>query len=102
MTAPLELTAVRIAEDDLVRRARSDRSAFGQLFDRHYPAVLRYCLRRVFVRAAAEDLASETFLQVARNMPTFPGSTDEDFRRWVFRIATNAINADLRQSRRRQ
>ena len=102
MTAPLELTAVRIAEDDLVRRARSDRSAFGLLFDRYYPVVLRHCVRRVCVRAAAEDLASEVFLQVARNMPTFVGTTDEDFRRWVFRIATNAINAELRQSHRRQ
>lgn len=102
MTAPLELTAETTADDDLVRRARSDRTAFGRLFDRYYPIVLRHCLRRVFVRAAAEDLASEVFLRIARGMPAFPGTTEEAFRRWMYGIATNTINAELRKSRRRE
>jgi RNA polymerase sigma-70 factor (ECF subfamily) len=90
------------AEDELVVAARSDREAFGRLFDRFYPEVLRYALRRMLVRATAEDVASDVFLQVARHMRDFPGTTHEDFRRWLFRIATNAINARLRQSARRR
>jgi len=87
--------------DDLVRRAKTDRSAFGTLFDLYYPRVARYCLRRISDRAIAEDVTSEVFLQVASHIGDFAGRTETDFRRWLFRIATNAIVAQLRQSQRR-
>jgi RNA polymerase sigma-70 factor (ECF subfamily) len=89
------------AADELVVRAKIDREALGQLYDRHFPAIHGYCSRRLFDDAAADDVSSEVFLQVARTMRRFPGTTDEDFRRWVYRIATNAINAYLRQRLRR-
>jgi RNA polymerase sigma-70 factor (ECF subfamily) len=88
--------------DDLVVRARTDREAFGQLYDAHYPVVFRYCFRRLFVRAVAEDVTSEVFVGVALKMPRFAGTTEEDFRRWLFRIATNEVNAYVRQSKRRR
>lgn len=90
------------AEDDLVVRARTDRSAFSVLYDRYYPRVARYCLRRLFDRTLAEDVVSDVFLKVASHIRGFTGRTETDFRRWLFRIATNAVNAHLRQSRRRQ
>jgi RNA polymerase sigma-70 factor (ECF subfamily) len=89
-------------DDDLVLRARTDRAAFGQLYDCYYAHVARYCLRRLFDRTVAEDVVSDVFLQVASHLGEFPGRTQTDFRRWLFRIATNAVNAHLRQSRRRQ
>lgn len=89
------------AADDLVVQAKSDREALGQLYDRYFPAIHRYCGRRLFDDATADDISSEVFLQVARTMRRFPGTTDEDFRRWVYRIATNAVNAHLRQKLRR-
>ena len=88
--------------DSLVVRARTDRAAFGQLFDEFYPGILRYCLRRLFDRAAAEDVTSEIFLRIAFKLPRFRGATHDDFRRWLYRIATNEINAYLRKTRRRQ
>ena len=94
--------ATKRPEDDLVVRAHTDREAFGQLYDAHYPAVFRYCFRRLFVRAVAEDVTSEVFLAVASKMPRFAGTTEEDFRRWVFRIATNEVNAYVRQAKRRR
>ena len=87
--------------DELVVAARTDRESFGQLFDWFYPFVFAYCLRRLLVRAVAEDVASEIFLKVAVGIRNFTGSTTEDFRRWLFRIATNEINAQLRKSLRR-
>ena len=87
--------------DELVVRAKTDRAAFSLLYERYYPQVFRYCLRRLLVRPVAEDVLSDVFLQVASHLPTFSGRTDTDFRRWLFRIATNAINAHLRQSYRR-
>ena len=41
-------------------------------------------------------------MQVTSHLPKFPGDTETDFRRWLFRIATNAVNSHLRQTRRRQ
>jgi len=89
-------------EDEVVVAARTERQAFGRLFDVFYPEVLRYARRRMFVQAAAEDVTSDVFLQIARGLPTFGGATLEEFRRWTFRIATNAINARLRQTLRRR
>ena len=91
-----------VADDEVVVRARTDRTAFSLLYDRYYPRVARYCLRRLFDRSLAEDVVSEVFLQVASHLREFTGQTETDFRRWLFRIATNAVNAHLRQSRRRQ
>jgi RNA polymerase sigma-70 factor, ECF subfamily len=91
-----------MTDDDLVVRARSDRAAFAALYDRYYPRILRYCLRRLFVRDLAEDVVADVFLHVANYLPGFAGHTDADFRRWLFRIASNAVNAHVRQMRRRQ
>ncbi|HEY2253131.1 MAG TPA: RNA polymerase sigma factor [Planctomycetaceae bacterium] len=90
------------ADDELVVRARTDRTAFGLLYDRFYPHVARYCRRRLFDRTIAEDVVSDVFLQVASHIRGFTGRTETDFRRWLFRIATNAVSAHLRQSLRRQ
>jgi RNA polymerase sigma-70 factor (ECF subfamily) len=90
------------ADDGLAVRARTDRAAFGQLYDRFYPRIARYCLRRLFDRTIAEDVTSEVFLSVVTNFRSFPGWTETDFCRWLFRIATNAVNSHLRQFRRRK
>jgi RNA polymerase sigma-70 factor, ECF subfamily len=89
-------------DEDLVMRAKTDREAFGLLYDQFHPIVTRYCMRRLFDRTSAEDVVSDVFTSVATKLRTFPGQTESDFRRWLFRIATNAVNAHLRQLRRRQ
>jgi RNA polymerase sigma-70 factor (ECF subfamily) len=91
-----------IVETDLVNRAKTDRAAFSKLYDRFYPLVARYCMRRLFDRSVAEDVVGDVFLNVATNLPTFRGATETDFRCWLFRIATNAVNACLRQTKRRR
>ncbi len=90
------------AEDHLVQRAKVEAEAFAALYDRYYPRVLTYCVRRLSDRATAEDVTSEVFLSVARRLPTFSGRCGTDFRRWLFRIATNAANAQMRQTLSRQ
>src|SRR6516165_3000027 len=91
-----------MTDDELVSRARTDRAAFGLLYDRYYSCVRRYCLRRLFEPTIAEDIVSDVFLSVATKLRDFPGRTANEFRRWLFRIATNAVNAQLRQSLRRK
>lgn len=88
--------------DRRVIAARTDRNAFDELFDQFYPVIFRYCLRRLVIRATAEDVTAEVFLKVAGGLHGFSGTTEEDFRRWLYRIATNEINAWLRKAARRR
>jgi len=88
--------------DALVVAARSDREAFGRLYRAYYDRVLGYCLRRLNERTAAEDVCGEAFLYVARKMSSFRVETEQDFRRWVYCIATNEVNAYLRRNLRRK
>ena len=53
-------------------RSRTDREAFGRLYDIYYPRIFRHCLRRLFLRSVAEDVTSDIFLQVARKIPPSP------------------------------
>jgi RNA polymerase sigma-70 factor (ECF subfamily) len=84
----------------LIQRACSDPDAFAQLYLAHYDGVFRYCVRRLFDRHSAEDVASTVFFKVMHNLGSFDG-TVIDFRSWLLRIATNAVNDHLRDARRR-
>lgn len=88
--------------DELVVRASQEREALGRLYDETYPDIFRYCLRRTANRSLAEDLTSSVFLSVAHSIHSFSGTCFEDFRRWLFRIATNEIHASYRKSVRRE
>jgi RNA polymerase sigma-70 factor, ECF subfamily len=81
-------------------RARSgDEDAFALLWRTLHPPLLRY----LAVRAPdnRDDVASETWFQVVRDLPGFTGSVDE-FRGWLFTIARNrAIDQGRARTRRR-
>jgi RNA polymerase sigma-70 factor (ECF subfamily) len=87
-------------DSQLIARARSDAVAFVQLYRGHYEAVFRYCVHRLFERHAAEDVTSEVFLKVVESFHTFEGN-EQQFRSWLYRIATNAVNEHLRKTTRR-
>lgn len=71
------------------------------MYDLTYPPVFRYCLRRSGNRGLAEDITSIVFLKGAGSISGFSGAGFQDFRRWVFTIATNELNADCRKTARR-
>jgi len=85
---------------DFIQRACSDPDAFAQLYLLHYNDVFHYCLRRLFDRHSAEDVTSTVFFKVMHNLRSFDGKVN-DFRNWLLRIATNAVNDHLRNSKRR-
>ena len=88
--------------ETLVTRARTEREALGLLYDRHFPAMYRYCLHRLFVKDVAEDITSRVFLKVVQAIERFRGSTEGEFRTWLYRIATNEINLYLRRKKQRE
>ncbi len=84
----------------LVERARQgDRSALGELWRTHHPALLRYLRVRVG-DALAEDVASTVWLDVARSLHRFQGDA-EGFRRWLFTIGRRRTVDELRRRGRR-
>jgi RNA polymerase sigma-70 factor (ECF subfamily) len=82
----------------LASARRGDERAFAALWRALQPAVLRYL--RVLVGDAAQDVASETWLQVARDLREFRGDP-VGFRVWLFRIARNRALDDRRRAARR-
>lgn len=81
----------------MISQARSNPAAFAQLYRRHYDAVFRYCVHRLFERQTAEDITSDVFLKVVENFGRFEGA-EQDFHNWLYTIATNAINGHLRKT----
>lgn len=86
--------------DSALDAARAgDESGMTELWHALNPPVLRYL--RVVVAQAAEDVASETWLQAARDIRRFRGDA-AGFRVWLFRVARNRALEELRRSGRRR
>ena len=97
---------VRVHGDDpdltaALKAARhGDEHGFRTLYRAVQPGLLRYL--RVLVPYDADDVASETWLQVTRDLNRFTGSVS-DFRGWITTIARNrALDMHRRQRRRPQ
>jgi RNA polymerase sigma-70 factor, ECF subfamily len=83
----------------LARAQGGDESAFACLFRDVQPPLLRY-LQVIVPAGEAEDVASETWLQVVRGLAGFRGDEDA-FRAWLFTIARHrAVDAGRARSRR--
>jgi RNA polymerase sigma-70 factor (ECF subfamily) len=85
--------------DALTAAIRGDKVGFAVLWRSLQPPLLRYL--RVVVGDAAEDVASETWLQVTRDIDRFSGQPTA-FRVWLFRIARNRAIDDKRRAWRRR
>jgi RNA polymerase sigma-70 factor (ECF subfamily) len=74
-----------VTDADLIARARAgDTAAFGELVDRHRPAVLRAAMAALGRHDEAEDVAQVAFIKAHRSLGTFRG--DSSFRTWVVAI----------------
>ena len=97
-----QMTAVTGDNDRVVMRARASAEALGRLYELYYDKIYRYCLHRLFSRELAEDVASSVFLTVAKDMRIFKGTTEKEFRNWIYTIATNQANDHVRKTVRRK
>src|SRR2546429_1576353 len=75
-----------------------DEAGFALLWRAYQPGLLRYL--RVVAGAAAEDLASETWLQVARDLSGFRGDHG-GVKGWLFPLARNPARDHPPRGRRR-
>lgn len=87
-----------IADEALVALiAAGDKNAMRTLFMRHSARVFRFLLRIVDNAAAAEDLASETFIEVWRQAGRFEARSKAST--WLLGIARHKALSSLRQRR---
>jgi RNA polymerase sigma-70 factor (ECF subfamily) len=70
--------------------------AIAELYRAHQPRLLRYL--RAQAGQAAEDIASETWLDAARNLTSFEGDEDA-LRGWLFTIARRRLTDHHRRAR---
>ena len=85
-------------EDVLHAAQAGDENAFAQIWRALNPPVERYL--RTLAPSSAADLASETWLQVIRNLSSFSGG-EPAFRAWVFTIARHKVIDAARHDKRR-
>jgi len=86
---------------ELLRAAQQgDELAFNALFRQTQPIVLKY-LSAITGAAAAEDLASDTWVSVVRDLGRFSGDEPAAFRAWVLSIARRRWIDDVRRRTRR-
>jgi RNA polymerase sigma-70 factor (ECF subfamily) len=77
---------------------KGERAAFAELVRRHGDGLLGYLCRTTGNRQVAEDLFQETFRRVHEKAATFRGN---NFRSWLYRIATNVTINEWRRRKRR-
>jgi len=91
-----------MTDDDLAvvlaRAQRGDEESFRELYRAIAPALLRYL--RVLVGNEAEDVASEAWLQIARDLEKFRGTADS-FRGWCATIVRNRALDHIRRQQNR-
>ncbi|MFB6817991.1 RNA polymerase sigma factor [Streptomyces sp. NPDC056347] len=88
-----ELTAAVLAAQD------GDEDAFRTVYRAVQPRLLGY-IRTLVGEPDAEDVASESWLQIARDLDRFSGDADR-FRGWAARIARNRALDHIRMRGRR-
>ena len=99
LVGPTEAASSATDLSSVVAAAQSgDENAFRQLYRAVQPALLRYL--RGLIGDDADDVASETWLQVCRDLPTFTGNYD-NFRAWTATIGRHRVMDHVRRTRRR-
>lgn len=78
---------------------RGDEAAFREVYRGVHPRLLAY-VRTLVGEADAEDVASEAWLQIARDLDRFSGDADR-FRGWTATIARNRALDHIRKIGRR-
>src|SRR3954470_2977366 len=86
------------SDERLVAIAKDgDERAFAVLYERHAPAILRYCRSLLRSTQEAEDVKQEVFVLAISALRR--GAQPDAFRPWLYRVAHNACMSHLRMRR---
>ena len=81
---------------DLIKKAKTDVDAFGELYEEFYDAVYRFTYLRVNDQALCEDLVSQVWEKVLKHLQTLKSDAPEAFRAWIFTMTRNCIAEHFR------
>jgi RNA polymerase sigma-70 factor (ECF subfamily) len=85
---PSQRSIPGVSDEELIERARDgDRSAFGELVERHQQAVFRTALVALRSPDDAQDVSQDTFVLAFQKLDRFRG--DSSFKTWLLTIAWN-------------
>jgi len=99
MTLTQADTVTRLTDADLARWALSDREAFSVLYQRYLTPVYRYFYARTGDVQQAEDLTTETFLSILKQLDHY--QERGRFAGWLFTIAAHRLADHFRRRPRR-
>lgn len=79
-----------------------DPRAFAPIYEKYFPLVHGYCLRRLSTPENAADATSQIFVNAIQSLPKFkpnPSRSGSSFRSWLFTIARNVVIDSYRRTR---
>lgn len=86
-------------DDEIIKRIRrGEKTLFGELADKYYDDVFRYCYYRTGDEQAAYDCTQETFLHLMRYLDSY--TERRQFKAYLLRIALNVCRDYYRKSGR--
>ena len=88
-------------EARLIERAKQDKEAFGELYERYVDRIFNYVYYRVGNRADAEDLTSRIFYRALQHIGRYEDQ-GVPFSAWLYRIARNLVANWYRDRSRHQ
>lgn len=98
-TAAAEMVSARTQR--LIEEAQAfSQEAWAEIYDQHYAKIYDYCYLRTGDRTAAEDLASEVFVEALRGIRRYQ-YRGIPLSAWLYRIARNLTADYLRRKNRR-
>ncbi len=88
-------------ESALIKRAKNDKEAFGQLYERYVDRIYNYVYYRTSNAADAEDLTARIFVRAMQHIGNYQ-DMGVPFSAWLYRIAHNLVANYHRDRSRRK
>lgn len=96
------INSVLLSEEaEQIILAQRNPHAFGPLYEKYYPAIFRFVLRRTGDEALTADLCSDVFLKALSNIHKYKNK-GLPFSSWLYRIASNEVNSFYRVQKRKR
>jgi RNA polymerase sigma-70 factor (ECF subfamily) len=77
-------------DSELIKRAKTDNDAFGQLYERYADKIYNYVYYRTGNVADAEDLTARVFMRAMKHISNYD-DRGVPFSAWLYRIAHNLV-----------
>lgn len=88
------------ADSELIQRAKTDKEAFGQLYELYYDRIYNYVFYRTSNVVEAEDLTARIFERAMKHIGNYQDQ-GVPFSAWLYRIAHNLVANWYRDNSRR-